>query len=270
MADVRETGTALAQGISFTFLTGRALSAPVATEHEALRFVSPRQMLGLSFCPADVGAVRWLNMADTRHFLWDFDGTLMDTYSVLTRMMADTCRRLGHEEDPAQLLSLLKHSLPYTMGVMAECYGISLDEFRSAYPEKETEADLLAVQPIPGIPQVLKALTERGAKHYIVTHRSRATCELMLRQHGLLAYFTGMVTAEDPLPRKPDPARCLRILESYGLAPGEAVMIGDRPLDVNAGRAAGLMTLLLDTEGRFPDCPADFTVSDIRQMLTMA
>lgn len=40
-------------------------------------------------------------------------------------------------------------------------------------------------------------------------------------------------------------------------------MIGDRPLDIRAGRSAGILTCLIDPENRFPDEPCDLRASSI-------
>ena len=264
---MREAFTHEAQGIRFTFLTAQALNEPTATEHEALGFFRPHELAGLCFCPADVAAARLLCVGAVKHFMWDFDGTLMDTYGQLTQSVVLTARAFGHEEPPERVLSLLKVTLPHCIRVLSAEYGVEPEEFRRVYQPIDAAADLTLVPPVPGIPEVLRALKERGARHYIVTHRSRATCEAMLENHGLLPLFDGMVTQEDPLPRKPDPARCRAILERYGIAPEEAMMLGDRPIDITAGLGAGVLTLLLDRDGRFPDSDAHFRVADIRKLL---
>ena len=44
--------------------------------------------------------------------------------------------------------------------------------------------------------------------------------------------------------RKPDPAMVLAALEKYALDPAETLMVGDREIDIQAGRAAGVRTCL--------------------------
>lgn len=267
MTNVREAFTNEAQGIRFTFLTADALNDPMPTEHEDIGFFHPHELAGLAFCPADVDAARILCVEGVNHFLWDFDGTLADSYGLLTQNVLLTAERFGRQEDPTEILSMLKKSLPECIEVLSERYGITREAFRAEYDEVEAAGDLLTVTVIPGIPEVLHQLSERGAKHYIVTHRSRSSCEVILRNLGLMDCFEGMVTQEDPLPRKPAPDRCLYVLEKYGIQPCEAMMIGDRPLDITAGLGAGVLTLMLDADERFPDTDAHFRVTDIRQML---
>ena len=91
----------------------------------------------------------------------------------------------------------------------------------------------------------------------------------MLERHGLLAFFSGMVTSDDGFPRKPAPDSCLHLLGRYGIEPGAAVMIGDRPLDIAAGHGAGMRTCLLDTEGRFADIVCDVRAADAHALMEL-
>ena len=75
------------------------------------------------------------------------------------------------------------------------------------------------------------------------THRG-ASCLAILRQTGLLPYFTEVVTALDGFPRKPDPAAILYLLEKYHLSPAASFYVGDRSLDVEAANNAGIGSIL--------------------------
>ena len=87
-----------------------------------------------------------------------------------------------------------------------------------------------------------------------------------LEAAGLRDCFTGFVTAEDGFPRKPDPTGCRALLERWGINPARAVMIGDRPLDVEAGRAAGTLGCLLDPEHRFDGAEADLRAGSLEEL----
>ena len=49
-------------------------------------------------------------------------------------------------------------------------------------------------------------------------------------------------------------------MEKHGLKAEECVMIGDRPLDTEAGMAAGMLSILIDPENRFPDGKCDVRI----------
>ena len=237
-----------AEGIRFTFLTATTEAEPVLTEHEAALFVPARDMLRYAFCPADEPVARALalNEPPLRHFFWDFDGTLMDTYPMMTAAFVRAAGSMGVTVESDRALKLLKETLAHAVSVIASENGIDAAELTAAFRREERMADVAA---IPGIPETLRAL---DGHHYLVTHRNRAALEC-LENAGLLALFDDFVTSEDGFPRKPEPDMLLHLMRKHGLNPAECVMIGDRPLDTAAGRRAGMLSCLLDVEGRFPD-----------------
>ncbi len=61
-----------------------------------------------------------------------------------------------------------------------------------------------------------------------------------------------MVTADNGFSRKPAPDSIYYLLKKYKLNPDETVMIGDRPIDIEAGLAAGVQTVFFDTKKTDP------------------
>ena len=117
-----------------------------------------------------------------------------------------------------------------------------------------------------GIDKTLRSLAKAGCRHYLVTHRDHSALDA-INAKNLLHLFTGCVIREDGFPRKPDPA-CLRyLMKKYKVNPEQACMIGDRPLDVQAGRNAGIMGCLLDPENRFASIDCDLRATDTEKLL---
>ena len=239
-------------GIRFTFLTATTEAEPTLTEHEAALFVPARDMLRYAFCPADEPVARALalNEPPLRHFFWDFDGTLMDTYPMMVAAFVRAAWSMGVTVGRERVLTLMKDTLTRCVDVIAGEHGLDGTALTAAFRREERMADVTV---IPGIPEALRAL---GGHHYLVTHRDRGALKC-LENAGLLALFDDFVTSEDGLPRKPEPDMLLHLIRRHGLNPAECVMIGDRPLDTAAGRGAGMLSCLLDVEGRFPDDPCE-------------
>ena len=257
-----------AQGIVFDFLTCETNAEPVLTEHAAYEWIAPRQMLFRDFCPADTAVARALAVQDPplMHFMWDFDGTLMDTYPAMVGAFRAACRRYGVEVAPDYALNLMKNNLGYCIRTVAEENGLDPVALRAAYDEEENAFPDSAVIPLPGIPETLRALHAMGGRHYLVTHRNGRAWRF-LEASGLLELFAGGVTAEDKLPRKPQPDMVQAVLDRYGIDPATAIMIGDRPLDGEAGRNAGILSCMYDTENRFPDDAAELRCEDARGLV---
>ena len=260
VSGLRTVRTAEEGGIRFTFLTGCCRSEPVPTEHEAICFARPRELLSLPFCPADAPVARTLALGHPplTALVWDFDGTLYDTYPVLSRTLADATRELGIPTDPDEALTLMKQSLHHALVTLAARGQTDPDLLRQAYRRHEALTPPAAFPPLPGIPEALRELRRRGCRHLMLTHRGHSALEA-LEAHGLLPLFTGWVTAEDGLPRKPDPASLRVLMARHGLAPEEVCMIGDRSLDLEAGQAAGTLSCLLDPDRWLDPSPVPLT-----------
>ncbi len=255
---VRPVWEAEEGGIRFTFLTAETAALPVLTEHEDARFAAPRALLPLPFCPADAPVARRLALAEPRvdAFFWDFDGTLFDTYPLMERAMADACAALGAQISPEACHPLMKESFGHCVRTLAARFGLALETLAAAYRAEEARVDPADYPLMPGMSETLRALRARGGRHFLVTHRG-PTARAALEAKGLLPSFTDLVTAEDGLPRKPDPTSVRVLLERHGIDPARAVMIGDRLLDTQAGENAGTLGMLFDPEARFTDadCP---------------
>ena len=245
--------------ILFHFLTAKTEALPVLTEHEDARFVTRRELLHYNFCPADVMAARMLALGEVRHIFWDFDGTLLDSYPAMVRAFVAAAADFGIAVTPERTLSLMKENLRYCCEVIGGENGVTAAELIAAFRRHEQHELKQGWPPVEGIPELLETLHNCGVKHYVATHRD-LQCRELLEKAGLARYFTGYVTAEDKLPRKPAPDMLLHLIRKYGLDPVQCMMVGDRPLDTEAGINAGVLSVLLDLEGRFPEGKCDLRI----------
>ena len=76
---------------------------------------------------------------------------------------------------------------------------------------------------------------------FLVSHRNDQVLEI-LEKTSIAAYFTEVVTSNSGFKRKPDPESMIYLREKYQINSG--LVIGDRPIDIEAGQAAGLATHL--------------------------
>lgn len=264
--DIR--ATCEAEGILFHFIEVDTADVPVPTEHEDVRFVRLREMLSFDFCPADTLVARQLAFSGIRHAFWDFDGTLLDSYPAMVRAFIAGAAEYGIAITPERTLSLMKNCLTHCCEVVGGENGVPAAELVSAFRRHERDELVRGLPPMPGIPETLKAMHDAGIHHYVATHRDLVTCEL-LEKAGLLHYFSGFVTQEDGLPRKPAPDMLLHLMRKHSLNPEECVMIGDRPLDTESGMNAGIMSILIDPEDRFPQGKCDLRVSGAGELIPL-
>jgi len=265
--DVQELCVREAEGIRFTFLTAQTDAQPILTEHEDARFVPAREMLRYPFCPADTAVARELalNAPPLRHFFWDFDGTVMDTYPNTAEIFIRTAKSFGVDAEYDRVMDLMKQSLPLCMRTYAEENGLDAAKLEERFRFQEVMTGFNAVKAMPGMKEAIRELHRMGGKHYLVTHRDSKAL-YMLTLSGLSLFFEDHITSEDGFPRKPEPDSLLHLIRKHGLDPAECVMIGDRPLDTEAGRNAGMLSCMYDPDGRFPDDPSELRAEDAAEL----
>lgn len=248
-------------GIRLTFLTARTDALPILTEHEDARFVRSWELPRFNLCPGDRPAANRIALSRVKHVFWDFDGTLLDSYPAMVRAFCAAAADFGLDVSPERALSLMKNNLRHCCEVIGRENSVLLTELVGAFRRHESDELRRGLPPMPGIPEALRTMQERGIRHYVATHRDLVSRDL-LEMAGLLDCFSGFVTEEDGLPRKPAPEMLLHLMARYGLDPAECLMVGDRPLDTESGRNAGILSALIDPEGRFPDAVCDLRYAD--------
>jgi putative hydrolase of the HAD superfamily len=113
----------------------------------------------------------------------------------------------------------------------------------------ETLIDSIRFSPFPDAAPALEQLGSRGMRLVCV---SNWDCSLgaVLRRCGLAEHLDGAISSAEAGARKPDPAIFEPALALAGCAPQEALHVGDtREEDVDAARAAGIRSLLIDRDG---------------------
>ncbi len=200
-----------------------------------------------------------------RHIIWDVGGTLFDTYPAMAEAFRRALADFGVEEPPADLMTLLRVSRRHCAQVLAERYGLDEAALYGRYSVHYHAIGPEAQPPREGVEAVLRYIVERGGMNFIVTHRSCESAYLLLEIHGLRHYFTEVVSCERRFPRKPNPAACLYLVEKYGLVERETLSVGDRDVDVRAGRNAGLRTAYVGPQPH--EVKAEIEVSDMAALL---
>jgi phosphoglycolate phosphatase-like HAD superfamily hydrolase len=179
-----------------------------------------------------------------RNIIWDVDGTLFDTYPAMDRAVQNALRDLGKDAALERISALTRVSLGECLSTLAEEFQLSAEEIGERFDGYYARTTLLEQPPFPGVTAVCAYICSLGGKNSIVTHRGRASTTELLAAHGMSAYFSGCAARDDGYPRKPDPAAFLAVLQAHGLKPEETITVGDRDIDMLAGKAAGVLTCL--------------------------
>ncbi len=194
-------------------------------------------------------------MQEYRCFFWDFDGTLYDTYEGIVRAVRKGMDEMGLAHSDADILPLLKTTL--RQACLALAGQDRADELLSHYFMHAQDEGPESMKPFPGCAETLRGVVEAGGVNFLYTHRNNTALEA-LKNDGLIELFRDFITYEAGFPDKPAPDALSWIIDLHRLDRRECVMIGDRIIDAQAGRNAGIAGALYDPDGFFRPEDADF------------
>lgn len=178
--------------------------------------------------------------------LFDLDGTLLDSspdfYHIISRMLEEAHRPPIDPMDFRQQVSLGGRAM------VSHAFGLPSDS-------AETEALLAeflqryALQPLvhgqlfAGLDRLLLWLDRQRLPWGIVTNKAERFSRPILESLGLAQRCASLICPEQVSCIKPDPEPLLLACKQLGLAPEQALYVGDHQRDVEAGRRAGMRTI---------------------------
>ena len=176
--------------------------------------------------------------------LFDLDGTLTDPREGITRSVHIALAKLGIDEPD---LAALEHFIgPPLLQCFMASYG--LDEATAwqavnHYRERFKVTGLYENRMFAGVPSLLDALQAQGRMLYIATSKPTVFAEEIARHFGFDRYFKRIYGSELDGTRTNKVELLAHLLESEGLAPGSALMIGDRKHDLIGARSNGVQAV---------------------------
>lgn len=194
-----------------------------------------------------------------RAVLLDLDGTLLDTAPDLAAAANAMLAEQGLAPLPAGVIrGFIGHGIAHLVESCLQSSGnplacARLEPALRSFGAHYARCNGRESRPFPGVPEALARLRAASFGLACVTNKASAFTTPLLDKTGLAAYLDAVVTADQAGARKPHPAPFLRACEALGVAPSEALVIGDSANDAEGARAAGCRVLLVSygySEGR--------------------
>jgi len=175
-------------------------------------------------------------------FLFDLDGTLIDSVELILRSYRHTLRTHRGMVPPDELwLKGLGTPIRVQLRQWTEDPA-EIEQMAATYSVYNLEHHDALVRPYDGIVNAVRSLKEEGKRLGLVTSKVRSGAARGLRVAGLEPAFDVIVGADDVRHPKPHPEPVLAALEQLGAQASEAVFIGDSRHDLESGRAARVKT----------------------------
>lgn len=176
--------------------------------------------------------------------LFDVDGTLLNTINFTYQTYAYAFKSLGIKSASKRKISLSA--------------GLSLiDSYRSLIMVDETTLAALVerhrqfqrdnlhlIKPFPNSIKTLHILKRLGVKTAVVTSRIYNVTKI-LKQSGLLPYFSVIISGADVKNYKPHTEPIYLALHKMGASPKHSMIVGDMDVDILAGKRSGIKTFAI-------------------------
>lgn len=210
-------------------------------------------------------------------FIFDLDGTLLDTIPDLTLLTNRILRDVGAPEHTQEEI------LSYVGSGVRRLIHLALPEDASEELREEAMAIWNAnfmdyyehTFPFPGIVELLKALRKRGLGIGVVSNKLQPGVDVIM-QRVLPGMVDIMYGESELIPRKPDPKGIQLAMKFLKTAPADTIYVGDSPGDIKAGRNAGTATAAVlwgyhkKEDFAAEDAEPDYYIAEPTELLKLA
>ena len=212
----------------------------------------------------------------TKLIIFDFDGTLCDTRRNIIIAFRATMERLGldmrDEETCGATIGLTLRDGFKSMYPALDNAAIDncVDTYRQIFAERRKE---LMPDLFPNVKKTLEELHRRGHRLTIASSRLTDSLLLFMRHHSIEGLFEYVVGSDSVENHKPHPEPVVKTLNALDVAPSEAIVVGDMPVDVLMAHNAEVRAIAVEygnaTRAELTESQAEWIIDDFRELLTI-
>ncbi|CIY85372.1 putative haloacid dehalogenase-like hydrolase [Streptococcus pneumoniae] len=175
-------------------------------------------------------------------FIWDLDGTLLDSYEAILSGIEETYAQFSIPYDKEKVREfILKFSVQDLLEKVAEERKLDVEMLNQVRAQSLAEKNAQVVL-MPGAREMLAWADQVGIQQFVYTHKGDNAFTI-LRDLGLESYFTEILTSQSGFTRKPSSEAATYLIDKYQLDPEKTYYIGDRTLDVEFAQNSGIQSL---------------------------
>lgn len=173
-------------------------------------------------------------------FLFDLDGTLVDTSEGILNSIQKTIKALNLEQKTDEQLRCFIG--PPLKDAFEKLYKMNADEAKNAvsvFRDFYKAGDKLVCCPYEGMKELLSSLKNNGDQLFVATSKPTLFAEEILKTHGMDVYFDAIVGSNLDNTRSTKAEVITYILENYDVS-SSVFMIGDKAQDLIGALECGL------------------------------
>ncbi|HEY2121748.1 MAG TPA: HAD-IA family hydrolase [Candidatus Acidoferrum sp.] len=177
-------------------------------------------------------------------FIFDLDGTLIDSKLDIVNSVNAMLRKTGRSELPVETISgFVGHGAPQLIASVlgAEASENDKKSALSIFLEHYEHHSLEQTRAYPGVKEGLAALA--GYPKVVLTNKPTKASMQILKGLGLMEFFVAVYGGDSFERKKPDPAGALHILKELSVPAEQAAMVGDSEVDIQTARNASMQAI---------------------------
>lgn len=186
-------------------------------------------------------------MSELRTVLFDLDGTLADTAPDLAYALNVLLQEQGRA---ALAYDIIRPEASHGARALIKLgFGLApgdadFDMLRARFLAIYAANLVRETRLFPGVAELLTVLSGRGLNWGIVTNKPKALTDPLVAKLDIVPPPVCVVSGDTTAHSKPHPAPLLHACRQAGSLPAQCLYIGDAERDVEAGRTAGMQTLV--------------------------
>lgn len=212
--------------------------------------------------------------------LFDLDGTLIDTAPDFIRIIKELCAEANVEpvSDEEIRVQVSEGSKAMVRLFHPELHDDSpeLTHYRNEFLRRYAANIAVHTTLFDGMDAVLRELEAKNIPWGIVTNKPRSLSVALLDALDLTKRCAVLVCPDDVKHTKPDPEPMYLAASIIGVTPENIIYVGDHPRDIDAGRAAGMKTVLAaygylppELAADLDSWKADFIIQHAKELQTL-
>ena len=206
-----------------------------------------------------------------RGIVFDFDGTIVDSMQMVFSALNDALKRRNLPTIEIELLGRMA-GLPVIDIISSKAHitkaaakEVEKDVFKTYTSFCRTSCQLL-----PHVESTLKTLKSKKIKLGLFTTTPTKPLMAVEKKFSLKDYFDIMIAKEDA-ENKPNPEGLNKIVKEFGIRKDECLYVGDSPIDILTGKAAGIKAIAVTTGiatlQQLKETNPDGIISDLEKLL---
>ena len=200
-------------------------------------------------------------------FIWDLDGTLIDSYGVIVDSLYQIYKEKGFDIDKQEILhDVINESVLYFIMKMEARFGVPFEDLKDRYSIISHNAKN-NIKAMKHAKEILKFIKDNNIPNYVFTHRG-VTTESVLKNIGIYEYFDEIANSLSGFKRKPDPEGINYFINKYHLDKNNTYYVGDRPMDILCADNAHVKSIMFMPTGSvaIPTGKETYIVKDLLQI----